>query len=371
MAEQIESDGGTLVNNSTQIIINYRSKVLNIVNNDIEQKKISLAQFQNSFKEKVDKLFSKYKDETLGNKERIIKISSDHLESVDSNYNVVSNTILGMGAEPIRLIKNVATDAMHDLTNLISQNILSIKELLFGSSDEIKGILDDFSKNSVEILSNTKENSDKNLSSQASDSKDQLLAFRKKIGIELNDMKGEVTDSLKNALSDVPKTINDALSATSETMRFLDEVKQIALDIEPPAIENTWRVVSQEAVYNAIYSIIKRTERNITILIPKIDAIPIALLKEFNPRARIEIISVVNENDPHLKKLIEAFSGTLKVRSYPNLEVIAADRDNDEILIGPFGKGNETEVIQTTHDNLRKVLFELIPTIRNKAKPII
>ncbi len=184
-------------------------------------------------------------------------------------------------------------------------------------------------------------------------------------------MKGEVTLGLKEALSDVPKTINEALNATSETMNFLNQVKKIALDIQPPPIENTCMLVGLEAVYNAISSIIKRTERNTTLLVPKIDAIPVALLKGFNPRARIEIISDVKENDPHLKKLLEIFPGNLKVRSYPNLNIIAADRDNDEILIGPFGKDIETEVIQTTHDNLRKALFELIPTIRNKAQPLI
>ncbi len=371
IANQIDSEGGALIKNSTQIIVDFRSKVLSLLNQDSEQKNLTMDKLQNSFKEQVEKLFSKYKDETIGNKERIVKVSNDHLESVDRNYNIVSNTILGMGAEPIRLIKNVAIDAMQDLTNLISQNILSIKELLFGSSDEIKRILDDFSKNSVEILSTTKENSEQNLLNQASSSKDQLLDFRKKIGNDLMEMKGEVSNSLKNALSDIPRTIDEALSATSETMNFLNQVKQIALDIQPPAIENTWRVVGLEAVYKAISSIIKRTERNTTLLVPKIDAIPVALLKDFNPRARIEIISDVKENDPHLKKLIETFSGNLKVRTYKNLNVIAADRDNDEILIGPFGKDIESEAIQTTHDNLRKVLFELIPTIRNKAQPLI
>ncbi len=371
IAEQIDSEGGVLVKNSTKIIGDFRSKVLSLLDQDFDQKKLAMDKLQNSFKEQVGKLFSKYKDETIGTKERIVKVSNEHLESVDRNYNTVSNTILGMGAEPIRLIKNVAIDAMQDLTNLISQNILSIKELLFGSSDEIKGILNDFSKSSVEILSDTKENSDKDLSTQASASKNQLLDFRKKIGNDLKEMKGEVTKSLKEALSDVPKTIDDALKATSETMDFLNQVKQIALDTQPPPIENTWRVVGLEAVYKAVSSIIKRTERNTTLLVPKIDAIPVELLKGFNPRARIEIISDVKENDPHLKKLIEIFPGNLKVRSYPNLNIIAADRDNDEILIGPFGKDIETEVIQTTHDNLRKALFELIPTIRNKAQPLI
>ncbi len=371
IAEQIDLEGGILVKNSKQIIVDFRSKILSLLTQDFEQKNLTMDKLQNSFKEQVEKLFTKYKDETTGNKERIVKVSNDHLESVDRSYNIVSNTILGMGAEPIRLIKNVAIDAMQDLTNLISQNILSIKKLLFGSSDEIKGILDDFSKNSVEILSNTKENSEKDLSTQANSSKDQLLDFRKKIGNDLKEMKGEVTLGLKEALSDVPKTINEALNATSETMNFLNQVKKIALDIQPPPIENTWRVVGLEAVYNAISSIIKRTERNTTLLVPKIDAIPVALLKGFNPRARIEIISDVKENDPHLKKLLEIFPGNLKVRSYPNLNIIAADRDNDEILIGPFGKDIETEVIQTTHDNLRKALFELIPTIRNKAQPLI
>ena len=287
IADQIDSEGGDLVKNSAQIIVDYRSKVLTLLNQNIEQKNITLDKFQNSFKEQVDKLFSKSKDETIGHKERIVKVSNDHLETVDRNYNIVSNTILGMGAEPIRLIKNVAIDAMQDLTNLISQNILSIKELLFGSSDEIKGILNDFSKSSVEILSTTKENSDKDLSTQAISSKNQLLEFRKKIGDDLKEMKGKVTISLKDALSDVPKTIDEALEATSETMNFLNQVKQIALDIEPPPIENTWRVVGLEAVYKAVFSIIERTERNITILVPKVDSIPVELLKH---RKRLQLI---------------------------------------------------------------------------------
>ncbi|MGQ4915620.1 MAG: hypothetical protein ACP6IU_12900, partial [Candidatus Asgardarchaeia archaeon] len=120
--------------------------------------------------------------------------------------------------------------------------------------------------------------------------------------------------------------------------------------------EKTWHIVGKEAIINRIIDMLRRTKSMITVIVPRIDDIPVDTIKSLKKTSKVHVLVDTAGNKQHevIKELIAM--PNVRVWHRPARDYYACTRDGEEVLIAP-AIGSDKEIVALVSEKEEYVIL--------------
>ena len=362
------------------------------------------SQNANNLRTEVNNTVVKAQDDTTG---KYTELQSAVASRIETYYNDLNTKFTGLSNEIARVASDVhqrldtmkatSEQEISSLSSSIEQNLenfftstkTSLKELIDSTSSiyttyaeslnsTVKSIFEqartDFGdvfsatqNNNSTFLESTKNRIESLISEFKTNSNTLMKDYSTTISTAVNDFTTNsaggllkivnvASDDLLNAAQEILNFVNETKTRIIETNKFLDSAWEYAAEVPSTIAEKTWHIVGKEAVLNRMKDMIRRTKTMVTIVLPKIDDIPVDVVKESKKTQKINIVVNVGGNKAHpvIKELI----------SMPNVRVwhrdakdyYACTRDGEEVLLAP-AIGSDKQLVALVSEKEEYVLL--------------
>ena len=362
------------------------------------------SQNANNLRTEVNNTVVKAQDDTTG---KYTELQSAVASRIETYYNDLNTKLTGLSNEIARVagdvhqrldtMKATSEQEISSLSSSIEQNLenfftstkTSLKELIDSTSSiyttyaeslnsTVKSIFEqartDFGdvfsatqNNNSTFLESTKNRIESLISEFKTNSNTLMKDYSTTISTAVNDFTTNsaggllkivnvASDDLLNAAQEILNFVNETKTRIVETNKFLDSAWEYAAEVPSTIAEKTWHIVGKEAVLNRMKDMIRRTKTMVTIVLPKIDDIPVDVVRESKKTQKINIVVNVGGNKVHpvIKELI----------SMPNVRVwhrdakdyYACTRDGEEVLLAP-AIGSDKQLVALVSEKEEYVLL--------------
>jgi hypothetical protein len=312
---------GTINKTSDLLISNLNSVLQNIQESQQQQKNTLLNQ--------IDQLSS-----------AIVKKNEELFKSVNQTLN-------GFLKDLEKELQSV-TDQFSDETSI---RLIEIKEAIAAAGNSYHKLI----KDSLSTMFASVETETGKVTSALEKTSTNLV---EKINKKTEEVHTSISDKFEGIISSIPNKISTNLAETSEILKLLGEINNLAVDIPVASAENTYlQIESLEGVTRILEAVLNRTKSTIQIIVPEISILPVDTMEKIT-RRRIQILTPVESHKliPKLKKL-----DNLQLKSYADLgHIYAIARDGTEEVVIGSGKGEKIPLISTTDEELASMLKEII-----------
>ncbi|MHA1298155.1 MAG: hypothetical protein ACTSO9_01795 [Candidatus Helarchaeota archaeon] len=193
-----------------------------------------------------------------------------------------------------------------------------------------------------------------------------------KLAAKLEEEDSTITNRLVTSNDTAATTFREAEDRALESSKLLRAVWSETANIISKESELTWVLVTEEAIKEYMSDMIARTKSTITVVAPDFRDLPITAIKAIRRALRVKTASrILADARTEVAALLN--QGNVEIRQRPEMDLYAAARDAEEVLIAPYTPGNpKTQVaIISQQPQIVNIIHEIIgPLIMARAQKI-
>lgn len=326
--------------------------------------------------------------------ETILSHKSNQEALKDARFKELNETTDGMKSEVSDFV-NGDIDRVNEMTSDIHKNLSSEIEKGFSSiKTEIASINDKYLASIDELTTLTgQQNNDiiekhrDAFQSDASTMEIELLdlttAHQNEYELNANSLNDQIlskleetdviiTDRLTNTNNDAARTFKECEGNAEERAKVLRAVWAEAIKILAINSELTWILTSEEAIKEYMADMVDRTKSTISVVTPDFNDLPLESINNARRQIRVKTASrILADSRNAVAKLLE--QGNVEVRQRPEMDLYAAARENEEVLLAPHVPGKPTHqvAIISQQPSIVKFVHEIIgPLVIARATKI-
>ncbi len=315
-------------------------------------------------------------------------------EMRDARFNELNTTTDNMKSEvtqfvnaDIERVNKMAIDIHEKISSEIENGFKNIKTELAGIDDKYNQSIDELSTSTGQQNNDVIEKHRDMFQSDASTMEIELLdiatAHQNEYELNANSLNDQilskleetditVTDRLINTNNDSAATFKECEANSLERAKLLRAVWKELENILKINSELTWVLTSEDAIKEYLGDMVLRTKSTISIVAPDFNDLPLKSMETARRQIRIKTASrILADSRNEVAKLLE--QGNVEVRQRPEMDLYAAARENEEVLIAPHAPGKPTHqvAIISQQPSIVKFVHEVIgPLVIARATKI-
>jgi len=287
----------------------------------------------------------------------------------------------------IERVNKMATDIHEKVSSEVENGYTDIKTELAGIDDKYNQSIDELSTSTGQQNNDIIEKHRDMFQSDASTMEIELLdistAHQNEYELNANSLNDQilskleetdltVTDRLTNTNTDAAATFKECEANSLERAKLLRAVWKELENILKINSELTWVLTSEDAIKEYLRDMVLRTKSTISVVAPDFSDLPLEAIDKARRQIRIKTASrILADSRVEVAKLLE--QGNVEVRQRPEMDLYAAAREGEEVLIAPHAPGKPTHqlAIISQQPSIVKFVHEVIgPLVIARATKI-
>lgn len=328
-----------IINSTKKTIIDHTSAAVATATAN----KDALIKAKTNFNEQIAHILSETQD---GIKTIYVQLDADLKKPVeDYKESSVREIDAALGD-----VTQMATEAVDTYTKSAEDLSLKMKE----STDTLRAGINKYTNSANQQVSDA---SSAGVAAIATTSN----GVRSNIDLALKDWLAKVQTAATNSVQGIDKAITAGISAADSPRKILADSWTSITETELVEAEKTWALVGEKAIYPHVEVIIRNAKSAITLVVPKFDDLNWDLVKTMRAKGVKFTIACMYETARNPKAPKSMVENGVDLWGYAEKDMIAAVRDQEEILIAPVApKEDETVAIVSSATPLVKNLGTMI-----------
>ncbi|NHJ00889.1 MAG: hypothetical protein EAX86_02050 [Candidatus Heimdallarchaeota archaeon] len=354
-----------LVSTSSDSVTNIKNQSLTELNRIVDALKTEVKLQIDSFNEALKPQELKIREE-FSNFRKQLSLSQDQGLA---SFNQVMTAFKTSIDQKHQELNDLVSKESQSLIESVNQYLKSVEEQLTGYDSRYRETLVDSAvRNSEKLIAQTRDIQEQMKSTVGEFSKIASEELSMIVEVVTQSVDAEVK-TLENELTDYSYKFNEVTQANQEIFRnylhSIEKIDSLIKDTKQPVVE-TAPIVSKEATLTYVKDMFSRITSGITLLIPKIEDVPIDLILATKTSQRVSLVTICKpeKDKDFLQKLLQ--KPNVRIRAVDPVKFedvdkyIAADRDGEEVIIGVTEDSGEVLAIASLADSFIKLMGKIV-----------
>ncbi len=356
---------GDFVSSSTNNVDRIKTESIIQLNKIVDTMKAEIKVQIDAFSEALAPQEEKINTEISNFKAHLNTSQDQALASLNEMLTTFKETIQEKNQE----LNNLVASESENLVESVNQYLRNIENQLAGYDSKYKDSLINIAvKNSEKLIAQTRDIQEQMKATIGEFSK--LAAGQLSAVVEMVSKSVETeVKTLETELTDYSYKFNEVTQANQDIFRnylhSIEKIDSLIRNTKHPVVE-TAPIVSKEATLTYVNDMFSRITSGITILIPKIEDIPVDLILATKTSQRISLVTICNpeKDKDFLRKLLQ--KPNVRIRAVDPIKFedvdkyIAADRDGEEVIIAVTEDSGEVLAIASLADSFIKLMGKIV-----------
>ena len=299
----------------------------------------------------------------------------------------MKNEVASFVNSDIERVNTLATDIHEKVSSEVKNGYSSIKTEIASIDDKYLALIDELTtstgKQNNDIIEKHRDAFQSDASTMEIELLDLTTAHQNEYELNANSLNDQIlskleetdviiTDRLTNTDNDAAKTFKECEANSEERAKILRAVWVEAMRVLAINSELTWVLTSEDAIKEYMADMVLRTKSTISVVTPDFSDLPVAAINNARRQIRVKTASrILADSRNEVAKLLE--QGNVEVRQRPEMDLYAAARENEEVLLAPYapGKPSHQVAIISQQPSIVQFVHEIIgPLVIARATKI-